>query len=274
MLARALELALDEGHHHVVIDSVLRTAGEYLDEHREVLRDRLRSESPWWVPEPIDDRIYEKVVGGAKRFLSDLRADPDHELRQGIDERLRGLVDRLRTDPELALRVEERKDALLAQPAVQSWMASLWGELKRSLAVAARDPSSELRQRMEAALASAGRSLRDDPELQADRRPLAGRRGSRGVGAVRRQRRRLHRRHRGALGSAGDLRPAWSCRSGATSSSSASTGPWWAGWPVCSSTCSGSCSEPGPAAADAQLVAPDERLQQVEQAALLGRQQS
>jgi uncharacterized membrane-anchored protein YjiN (DUF445 family) len=167
VLARALELALDEGHHRVVIDSVLRSAGEYLDEHREVLRDRLRAESPWWVPEPIDDRIYEKVVGGAKRFLSDLQADPEHELRQGIDERLRGLVARLRTDPELALRVEQRKDALLAQPAVQRWMASLWGELKRSLAVAARDPSSELRQRMESALASAGRSLRDDPELQA-----------------------------------------------------------------------------------------------------------
>jgi uncharacterized membrane-anchored protein YjiN (DUF445 family) len=167
LLARALELALEEGHHRVVIDAVLRTAGDYLDEHRQVLRDRLRTESPWWVPEPIDDRIYEKVVGGAKRFLADLQADPDHELRRSIDDRLRTLVDRLRTDPDLAQRVEERKEALLAQPALQGWVASLWSELKRTLAEAARDPDSELRRRLEAALASAGRSLRDDPELQA-----------------------------------------------------------------------------------------------------------
>ncbi len=52
VLARALELALDEGHHRVVIDSVLRSAGEYLDEHREVLRDRLRSDRPGGCPSP------------------------------------------------------------------------------------------------------------------------------------------------------------------------------------------------------------------------------
>ena len=167
MLATALEVALREGHHHALVDSMLKGAGQYLDDHRTVLRKRLSTESPWWVPEPIDDRIFAKVFGGAKRFLSDLSADPQHELRRDVDQRLFAIVGRLRTDPDLAAQVEARKDELLAHPSVQAWTASLWGALKGELAVQSRDPSSTLRTRLDLALASAGARLRDDPALQA-----------------------------------------------------------------------------------------------------------
>lgn len=167
VLAKALEVAIDEGHHHALVESILRAASDYLDEHRGVLRQRIAVESPWWVPEPLDDRIFEKVVGGAKRFLVDLQTQPDHELRRGIDRRLTALVQRLHTDRALAERVEERKRSLLEHPSVQAWAASLWTELKTGFARSARDPSSELRRRLGEAIASGGARLRDDPELQA-----------------------------------------------------------------------------------------------------------
>ena len=40
-------------------------------------RQRLATESPWWVPEPIDDRIFEKIYAAVHRFLADVGADPD-----------------------------------------------------------------------------------------------------------------------------------------------------------------------------------------------------
>lgn len=167
LLATTLEVAMREGHHHALVETMLKGAGEYLDEHRVVLRRRLDTESPWWVPEPVDDRIFAKVFGGAKRFLDDLAADPQHELRLGVDTRLLAIVERLRTDPEVVARVEERKEELLAHPSVQAWTASLWGELKGELSAQSRDPSSTLRTRLDLALASAGARLRDDPALQA-----------------------------------------------------------------------------------------------------------
>jgi uncharacterized membrane-anchored protein YjiN (DUF445 family) len=56
---------------------------------------------------------------------------------------------------------------LLGHPDVQAWLQSLWGELKRSMLVASRDPESELRQRIVSALARAGARLTIDNELQA-----------------------------------------------------------------------------------------------------------
>jgi uncharacterized membrane-anchored protein YjiN (DUF445 family) len=166
LLAKALEVGIEEGHHQAFVDSILRSAGDYLDEHRATLRARLSVESPWWVPEPIDDRVFEKVFTGAKRFLRDLQGQPDHELRRGIDRRLTELVDRLRTDPVLIAAVEDRKRQLLQHPSVQAWAASLWVEAKATLSRSARDADSELRRRLAEAVASAGVRLRDDTELQ------------------------------------------------------------------------------------------------------------
>jgi uncharacterized membrane-anchored protein YjiN (DUF445 family) len=167
LLAKALEVGIEEGHHHALVESILRSAGDYLDEHRSVLRERITVESPWWVPEPLDDRIFEKVFGGAKRFIDELRQQPDHELRRGIDRRLTDLVQRLRSDPALAEQVEDRKRTLLQHPSVQGWAASLWAELKDGLSRSARNPDSELRRRLAEAIAAGGARLRDDPELQA-----------------------------------------------------------------------------------------------------------
>jgi uncharacterized membrane-anchored protein YjiN (DUF445 family) len=167
LLARGLEVAIAEGHHRLLVDAVLSRADEYLDANRDALYQRLRTESPWWLPGAIDERIFAKIFGSAQRLVADLAADPDHELRRDIDARLVELVVRLRVDPVLAARVEARKEQLLDHPDVQVWAGSVWADVKDYLLRAAREPGSVLRSRFEAALVGAGGRLRDDPSLQA-----------------------------------------------------------------------------------------------------------
>jgi uncharacterized membrane-anchored protein YjiN (DUF445 family) len=167
LLARGLEVAIAEGHHRALVDAVLARAGEYIDDNREVLRQRLRSESPRWVPGRLDDIVFGRIFGGAQRLVADLAANPDHELRRDIDARLFELVGRLRTDPELGAHVEARKEQLLDHPDIQAWAGSVWAEIKEYLGEAARDPQSPLRSRFEHALSAVGARLRDDASLQA-----------------------------------------------------------------------------------------------------------
>ena len=49
-------------------------------------RERLEQESPWWVPESIDDRMFDKIFNGVQRFLADVGADRNHEVRRSIDD--------------------------------------------------------------------------------------------------------------------------------------------------------------------------------------------
>jgi uncharacterized membrane-anchored protein YjiN (DUF445 family) len=63
-------------------------------------------------------------------------------------------------------RAEALKEDLLAHPSVREWSGTVWADLKQTLLARASDPSSELRQRIEAGLAAFGARLRDDPSLQ------------------------------------------------------------------------------------------------------------
>ena len=166
LVGRALDLAIDDGHHHRLLDTTLASLSQFLDDNRTTFRQRLTHESPWWVPETIDDRIFDKMFTGVQRYIDDVSRNSDHEVRRSIDERAAVFAKRLRDDPELIRKGEELKDELLAHPDVRAWIGSLWGEVKRSLDAAAADPDSELRRRLATSLEQLGHRLCDDPELQ------------------------------------------------------------------------------------------------------------
>jgi uncharacterized membrane-anchored protein YjiN (DUF445 family) len=166
LLARGLEIGLAEGHQRALVDAVLGRVGRYLDDNREELQLRLRRQAPWWIPGPIDDRIFTKLFTRAQELSADVVADPDHALRHDIDVMLHELVHRLRTDPVLIAQVEARKEQLLDHPQVQAWAGSVWADVRDRLVEAARRPDSQLRARLGQAFETAGARLRDDRHLQ------------------------------------------------------------------------------------------------------------
>ncbi|MBA2390469.1 MAG: DUF445 domain-containing protein [Geodermatophilaceae bacterium] len=167
ILARVVEIAVEGGHHQDVLSSGLRGLRRFLDDNKAVLRSKLGQESPEWVPEWVDDRVFAKAFSALQKFLGEVASTPDHELRAALDVRLQDYVIALRTDPEAAARVESVKQEILEHPSVREWSASLWGGIKKSLLELSNDPSSELRQRFQASIVHFGATLRDDPEVQA-----------------------------------------------------------------------------------------------------------
>ena len=76
LVGRAIDLAIEGGHQERLLDAVLVGLDGFLDDNRPALRDRLQTESPWWVPEPIDDRIFNKMFTGVQNFLHDVHDNP------------------------------------------------------------------------------------------------------------------------------------------------------------------------------------------------------
>jgi uncharacterized membrane-anchored protein YjiN (DUF445 family) len=167
LAGRALELATAEGRHEELVDAAVQGGLRFLDEHREALRDRFGRESPWWVPETIDDRIFTKLFDGLRGFLMEVGASPHHEFRDYLEQRVRDLAARLQTDPDLIARGEEIKRQIVTHPAVRRWTMSLWADLKSLLQRQAQDPSSQLRQRIAAEVVAVGERVAADPALQA-----------------------------------------------------------------------------------------------------------
>lgn len=167
LAGRVLAIATADGRHHELVDATARGALRFLDQNRDELRGRFARESPWWVPEQIDDRIFDKLYNGLQRFIQELIDDPQHELRRHLDARLSVLIERLASDPEMVARGEKFKDELLDHPAVRSWMGSIWTDFKRAIVAQSADENSELRRRIEETARSFGESLAADASLRA-----------------------------------------------------------------------------------------------------------
>lgn len=167
IMSRVVDAAIAGDHHQSILESVLTGLGRFMEENRASFRYRLTRESPWWVPEPIDDAVFDKIYTAIRRFLTDIGDDRNHEMRVDIDRRTARLAEELRNSPELIARGEALKDEVLNHPEVRAWSATLWKRIKAGLLEAAEDPESELRARLEEALVEAGRTLQSDPELRA-----------------------------------------------------------------------------------------------------------
>ena len=107
LAGRALTVATAEGRHVELVDAAVRGGLRFMDDHRESLRKRFGKESPWWVPESIDDRIFTKLFDGLRGFLAEVGDSPHHEFRQYLEGRVADLAQRLQTDPDLLARGEQ-----------------------------------------------------------------------------------------------------------------------------------------------------------------------
>ena len=166
LIGKAIDLSVEGGHHQRLLDTVLVGLGGFLDDNRLTFRERLDDESPWWVPEPIDDRIFDKIYTAVGNFLTDVGNDPTHEIRRSVDTRVVAFAGRLKSDPELLAKGEELKDELLDHPEFRAWIESLWLGAKQGLIDASSDHNSEFRMRAADGLQRLGERLIVEADLR------------------------------------------------------------------------------------------------------------
>jgi uncharacterized membrane-anchored protein YjiN (DUF445 family) len=167
LAGRALRFFTHNGRHAEVVDSVLVGIDRYLARHGQDLKTQFGAKSPWWLPGAVEDRIFDRLLDGARTLLQEMAADRNHQLRRQFDARLRLLAAELETSVDLIERGERLKRDVLSQPQVREWVASLWADAKAALRAQACDPESQLRRQLVGGIAAAGRRLEQDEQLAA-----------------------------------------------------------------------------------------------------------
>ena len=133
VLSKGLELLTLDGRHQQLLDRVINGLTGLVAENEELIRERIREESPWWVPEMVDDKIHRKVLGGIERTLFEVQADPEHRLRRQFDQLLIEWIMQLQESPEVIARAEAIKHQILDPETSGRLAASIWHEAKAAL---------------------------------------------------------------------------------------------------------------------------------------------
>jgi uncharacterized membrane-anchored protein YjiN (DUF445 family) len=133
VLAKGLALLTVDDRHQQLLDRLIQGLLRLVAENEELIREKIREETPWWVPKMVDDRIHQKVLGGIERTLVEVGEDADHPLRHQFDELLAEWMVQLQESPEVMARAEAIKQQVLDPETSGRLAASLWEELKQIL---------------------------------------------------------------------------------------------------------------------------------------------
>jgi len=162
LAARLLTVATEEGRHRELVDAVLVGLDGFLAENEPLLRSRFGQESPWWVPDVVDDRIFERLLAGVRQIIRGDTVGGSDELRGRIDHAVTRIIGRLEQDEVWRARAEELKGELLDHPALREFLDSLWTDVKATLREQALDGGSALRRRTAELLVGAAERFRAD----------------------------------------------------------------------------------------------------------------
>ncbi len=132
-LGQTLQLVIAGNRHQELLNEAVHLAAQAVHDNRELIREQVRAESPWWVPGVVDDLLYQRIVAAFETMLRNIGSDPHHPIRATFDAALREFVDRLEHSPDAAARAEEIKEAWLADPAVGELSTRLWETMRGAI---------------------------------------------------------------------------------------------------------------------------------------------
>ena len=167
-LGKTLALVLADDRHQALLNEAVRLAAEAVRDNRDVIRNKVRAESPWWVPGVIDDQIYQRIIVTVESLLRDIGDRPDHPLRAAFDTALRDFVDRLQHAPDVIAKAEALKDEWLADPAIADLSARLWEATRRAIVTYATRADGAAPGPLERGLSEFGSALLGNEALLAE----------------------------------------------------------------------------------------------------------
>lgn len=165
-LGRLSERVLSSGGHREAVDLLLDRLDEWLAANPDAFRSLVSRRLPSWVPSIVDRLVDERVHAELRRLVADVRHDPEHRMRQALDDYLTELSDRLQNDPATIGRLEAAKSRAFDDPRIRELAGSAWEAVRQSAVAALADPDSELRRRATAVLADAATRTLADPQLR------------------------------------------------------------------------------------------------------------
>ncbi len=159
IVGRGLRQLLAEDAHRPLVGAAVQGLHRVLLENRRILRRRLGTESPWWVPETVDDAVFDRAWEVVTRLLGEVEADEHHELRRLVDAKLAEVAGRLVEDEEYGETFRRQLLALVERPEIRAAVRHAWTAMTSSF-----DTDTN---RIRDALQQLGKRLTDDGELRA-----------------------------------------------------------------------------------------------------------
>jgi uncharacterized membrane-anchored protein YjiN (DUF445 family) len=133
MVADALDYFLNKKEHEKLITVLAERIKKYIIENEEMVREKVRKESLFFIPRFIDDKLAQKIGNGLVNYFDEIEHDTTHKVRVEITEQLYIFSESLRNDSKWEQEFQQLKTNILTDEKLKEYAKDLWFSLKATL---------------------------------------------------------------------------------------------------------------------------------------------
>jgi uncharacterized membrane-anchored protein YjiN (DUF445 family) len=166
MAASALQYFLNRNEHEKLVTLLAIKIKEYIIENEELVRDKVKAESSFFIPSFIDNKLAKKISSGLVGYFDEVENDPSHRIREEITSQLYLFAQSLITDPKWERDFQQLKKGLLSDEKLEEYAKDLWLSIKSTLQQELTHKNSALVKYFTRNLDEFANSLQTDPIMQ------------------------------------------------------------------------------------------------------------
>lgn len=167
VLSTVLKALMDGDKHQELLNEGLVLFESLMDRHAVFLREALREEMPWYVPNFVHDKVYHDVILRVHSTLHSINLDPNHPSRTAFTKYIWKLIEELRDSPQFEMRCKEAVKWIFESPLLSDYADNVWASLKESILNKIAKDQDATTAILQKALAALGKSIEADKVIVA-----------------------------------------------------------------------------------------------------------
>ncbi|MEI6127589.1 MAG: DUF445 domain-containing protein [Pseudomonadota bacterium] len=159
LIGNLLGIFVENNKHQELLDEMLLSIEKLFHRNKADLEQKIKQETPWWVPDFIDTTIAEKIITKLDVMLGDIRSDPRHEIRIKFNGAVQRFIGRLHEPNAFNGTIAGFRESLLGHPKTKEVLQLFWESMKINLLRDIKNPDSLLGQKLEQVIRVMGNDL-------------------------------------------------------------------------------------------------------------------
>lgn len=166
IIGNGIEYVLDKNDHQRVITNLSKQIKDYVLQHQEIVKDRVKKESYFLIPKFVDDTIAEKITNGLSTFFEEVENDQNHSLRTEITQKLYAFSHEIQTEEKWAEEFRGIKNDFLKEDKLHQYSKDIWNSIRKSLSEELEEENSALKNYIKKNLSELSENLKNDEKFQ------------------------------------------------------------------------------------------------------------
>ena len=166
IVGNGLDYIIERNDHQRLITNLSHQIKNYVVDHQDLVRERVKKESFALIPKFVDDAIATKITSGLSKYFEEVENDENDSIRKEITKKIKAFSTELKHSKRWEEEFKNIGENFLKEEKLQQYSQDIWTSIKKTLTKELEDEASGLKHYLQKNISELSNNLQSDEKLQ------------------------------------------------------------------------------------------------------------